>query len=72
LRARRRELGLPCGDGDALVVDPATGAPVEAKDLRMHLGFARTTRVSQEANSGVCSGMLRVRYPHAVEQEDTS
>jgi metal-sulfur cluster biosynthetic enzyme len=70
LRARRRELGLPCGDRDALIIDPATGAPVEAKDLRMHLGFARVTRVSQEANSGVCTGMLHARYPHAEGQED--
>ncbi len=63
LRARRRELGLPHTDRDPLVVDPATGAGVEPGGLRRHLGFARLTRVSQEANSGVCRGMLRVRYP---------
>ncbi|HEV7979937.1 iron-sulfur cluster assembly protein [Amycolatopsis sp.] len=71
LRARRRELGLPSGDGDALVVDPLTGARIEADRLHKHLGVARITRVSQEANSGVCRGMLRARYPHSVEQEDT-
>jgi len=71
LRARRRELGLPSGDGDALVVDPMTGARVEEDQLRKHLGVARITRVSQEANSGVCRGMLRARYPQSVEQEDT-
>lgn len=72
LRERRRELGLPSEDGDALVIDPRTGAPVDAEGLRMHLGLARTTRVSQEANSGVCRGMLQVRYPGAVtEREDT-
>jgi metal-sulfur cluster biosynthetic enzyme len=68
LRARRRELGLPAGDGDALLVEPDTGAPVGAENLKRHLGFARLTRVSQEANSGVCRGMLRVRYPHIQEE----
>ena len=63
LRARRRELGLPHSDGDPLVVDPVTGVPVAEQDLRLHLGLARTTRVSQEANSGVCRGMLLARYP---------
>lgn len=67
LRSRRRELGLPCGDGDALVLDPSTGTPVDADGLRMHLGLARMTRVSQEANSGVCRGMLRARYPDTTE-----
>ena len=63
LRDRRRALGLPYGDADPLVVDPVSGVPVDAKDLRLHLGLARTTRVSQEANSGVCRGMLLARYP---------
>jgi metal-sulfur cluster biosynthetic enzyme len=62
LRDRRRELGLPHADSDPLVIDATTGAPVEAANMRRHLGMARTTRVSQEANSAVCSGMLRVRY----------
>ncbi|MDQ0380616.1 iron-sulfur cluster assembly protein [Amycolatopsis thermophila] len=69
LRDRRRELGLPCGDGDPLLVDPETGQPVPAGELARHLGFARLTRASQEANSGVCRDMLRVRYPHIGEQE---
>jgi len=62
LRARRRELGLPHSDGDPLVIDPATGAGVDQAGMRRHLGLARLTRVSQEANSGVCRGMLRARY----------
>lgn len=62
LRARRRELGLPHGDRDPLVIDPATGAGVAEADLKRHLGIARLTRVGQEANSGVCRGMLRARY----------
>ena len=65
LRARRRELGLPSTDRDPLVLDPATGAGVEEAGMRRHLGFARLTRVSQEANSGVCRGMLRARYPES-------
>jgi metal-sulfur cluster biosynthetic enzyme len=63
LRERRRELGLPHGDGDPLVIDPATGSPIAAPGMRLHLGLARITRVSQEANSGVCRGMLHARYP---------
>ena len=64
LRARRRELGLPAGDGDPLLVDPGTGRPITSGEVRGHLGLARLTRTSQEANSGVCRGMLHVRYPH--------
>lgn len=63
LRARRRELGLPYEDSDALLIDPKTGEPVTETDLRTHLGLARATRVSQDANSGVCRGMLHARYP---------
>jgi metal-sulfur cluster biosynthetic enzyme len=62
LRERRAELGLPAGDDAPLLLDPATGAPVPAGDLRLHLGRARITRVSLEANGGVCRGMLRSRY----------
>ncbi|HEX5403348.1 MAG TPA: iron-sulfur cluster assembly protein [Pseudonocardiaceae bacterium] len=73
LRARRRELGLPHGDTDALVIDPVSGEAVVSQRLRLHLGMARTTRVSQDANSGVCRGMLLARYPTrtAEEQEIT-
>jgi metal-sulfur cluster biosynthetic enzyme len=72
LRARRRELGLSHGDDAPLVIDPKSGQPVAEGDLRLHLGIARTTRVSQEANSGVCKGMLLGRYPTTSEQETTS
>jgi len=69
LRARRRELGLPAEDGDPLLLDPATGTtPVDAK---RHLAFARLTRTSMEANSGVCRGMLRARYSLDAEEEGT-
>lgn len=69
LRARRRELGLPHTDRDPLVLDPATGAGVDTGGLRRHLGLARLTRVSQEANSGVCRGMLRARYPESDQSQ---
>lgn len=71
LRDRRRELGLPSGDEDPLVLDPGTGEAVTPAGLRRHLGLARLTRVSQDANSGVCRGMLRARYPETGETEET-
>lgn len=70
LRSRRRELGLPSDDTDPLLIDPATGNPVPADQLRRHLGIARVTRVSQDANSGVCRGMLLARYPGISRQEN--
>ncbi|TNC24856.1 iron-sulfur cluster assembly protein [Amycolatopsis alkalitolerans] len=69
LRARRRELGLPAGDGDPLLIDPDSGGRVEPGNVKRHLAFARLTRTSMEANSGVCRGMLRVRYPETSGQE---
>jgi metal-sulfur cluster biosynthetic enzyme len=62
LRQRRTELGLPAGDGDPLLIDPATGAAVKPDAVPLHLRRARVTRVSIEANSGICRGMLRHRY----------
>jgi metal-sulfur cluster biosynthetic enzyme len=63
LRHRRAELGLPAGDGDWLLIDPETGKPVSDEAVSLHLIRARTTRVSIDANTGVCRGMLRHRYP---------
>jgi metal-sulfur cluster biosynthetic enzyme len=62
LRQRRAELGLPAGDDAPLLIDPVTGAPLPAGAVPLHLRRARTTRVSIEANAGVCRGMLRHRY----------
>ena len=62
LRDRRAELGLPASDDAPLVIDPATGAPVGLAALPLHLRKAKVTRVSIEANAGICRGMLRVRY----------
>ncbi len=62
LRQRRAELGLPAGDDAPLLIDPVTGAPVGDDAAPLHLRRARTTRVSVEANTGICRGMLRHRY----------
>ncbi len=70
LRERRAELGLPAGDDAALLIDPVTGAPVTDDAVPLHLRKARTTRVSIEANSGICRGMLRHRYDSAGQGEE--
>jgi metal-sulfur cluster biosynthetic enzyme len=62
LRQRRAELGLPAGDGAPLLIDPATGLPVDPDAVPLHLRRAKVTRISIEANSGICRGMLRHRY----------
>jgi len=62
LRQRRAELGLPAGDSAPLLIEPSTGAPVRDDAVPLHLRRARTTRVSIEANTGICRGMLRHRY----------
>jgi metal-sulfur cluster biosynthetic enzyme len=62
LRQRRAELGLPAADDAPLLIDAATGAPVSDDAVPLHLRRARTTRISIEANGGICRGMLRHRY----------
>jgi metal-sulfur cluster biosynthetic enzyme len=72
LRERRGELGLPAGDDAPLLIDPVSGAPVQAGALPLHLRRAQVTRVSIEANAGICRGMLRHRYatPGQGESEE--
>jgi metal-sulfur cluster biosynthetic enzyme len=62
LRQRRAELGLPASDSALLVIDPVTGAPVSRDDLPLHLRKAKLTRISIDANGGICRSMLRHRY----------
>ncbi|HUD78948.1 MAG TPA: iron-sulfur cluster assembly protein [Streptosporangiaceae bacterium] len=62
LRERRAELGLPAGPDALLLIDPATGAPVSAQAVPLHLRRARVTATSLEANGSICRGMLRHRY----------
>jgi len=70
LRRRRGELGLPAGDEAPLLVDPATGVAVGLDALPLHLRRARTTRVSLDANAGICRGMLWHRYAEPGQGED--
>jgi metal-sulfur cluster biosynthetic enzyme len=70
LRQRRAELGLPAGDDAPLLLDPWTGDAVQPAAVPLHLRRARTTRVSLDANAGVCRGMLRHRYPTSGEGEE--
>jgi hypothetical protein len=70
LRQRRTELNLPAGDGAPLLIEPTTGAPVTDAAVPLHLRKARTTRVSVEANAGICRGMLRHRYDTRGEGEE--
>jgi metal-sulfur cluster biosynthetic enzyme len=72
LRQRRAELGLPAGDDDALVIDPVTGAGVGPDALPLHLRKAQVTRVGIDANTSICSGMLRHRYPPAKSMEEAT
>lgn len=65
LRQRRAQLGLPADDRAPLVIDPASGAGVQAGELPLHLRKARTTGISVQANTGICRGMLRHRYAAA-------
>jgi len=71
LRARRAELGLPAGDDSPLLVDAVSGEAVAVEALPLHLRKARLTRVGAEANSGICRGMLRERYPSIGLGEDS-
>jgi metal-sulfur cluster biosynthetic enzyme len=71
LRQRRADLGLAADDGAPLLIDPATGAAVVPAAVPLHLRKAQVTRVSIEANSGICRGMLRHRYNNTQGQGET-
>jgi metal-sulfur cluster biosynthetic enzyme len=63
LRQRRAELNLPAGDDSPLLIDPQTGARIDEAAVPLHLRKARVTRAGIEANTSICSGMFKVRYP---------
>ena len=63
LRDRRADLGLPAGDAAPLLIDPASGAPVAAEAVPLHLRRAGLIRTGIDANTSICSGMLHARYP---------
>jgi metal-sulfur cluster biosynthetic enzyme len=72
LRERRAELGLPAGDDAPLLVDPATGGPVSAEAVPLHLRRARVTAINMAANGSICRGMLRHRYSTSGQGESAS
>ena len=63
LRERRAELGLPAGDDAPLLLNPETGEPVPERSVPLHLRRARVTQAGIEANTSICSGMFKARYP---------
>jgi metal-sulfur cluster biosynthetic enzyme len=65
LRQRRADLGLPATNDAPLIIDPVTGARVGADALPLHLRRAQLTRTGIEANTSICSGMLKARYPES-------
>ena len=62
LRHRRADLGLPADNGAPLLLDPATGRRIGEASVPLHLRKARVTRAGIEANTSMCTGMLRARY----------
>jgi metal-sulfur cluster biosynthetic enzyme len=62
LRQRRRDLGLPDDDTSLLLIDPATGQRIPESRVPLHLRRARLTRTGIDANTSICSGMLKARY----------
>ncbi|GAA1561807.1 iron-sulfur cluster assembly protein [Kribbella sancticallisti] len=61
LRRRRTELNLPA-DPEAPLLVQDDGTPIAELDLPVQLRLAKTTRISIEGNSGLCRGLLSVRY----------
>ena len=62
LRHRRRDLNLPADDTSPLLLDPATGNRIPESSVPLHLRRARLTRTGIDANTSICSGMLKARY----------
>jgi metal-sulfur cluster biosynthetic enzyme len=58
---RRAALGLDLSAGSPFLLRP-NGEPIAADDAPRQLRFARTVRVSIEANGDLCRGLLRTRY----------
>ncbi len=72
-RSRLARAGPACGgaaptwgcprDDAPLLIDPATGAAISDEAVPLHLRRASVTRAGIEANTSICSGMFRHRYP---------
>ena len=65
LRQRRADLGLRADDAAPLLIDPQTGSSVTSEAVPLHLRRAQLTRTGIDANTSICSGMLRARYPES-------
>jgi metal-sulfur cluster biosynthetic enzyme len=64
LRRRRADLGLPADNEAPLLLDPATGQRIGEASVPLHLRKARVTQAGIDANTSMCTGMLKARYPH--------
>ena len=62
LRQRRADLGLSADNDAPLLLDPATGQRISEEAVPLHLRRARLTRTGIDANTSICSGMLKARY----------
>jgi metal-sulfur cluster biosynthetic enzyme len=62
LRQRRADLGLPADNDAPLLLDPATGQRISEDAVPLHLRRARVTQAGIEANTSMCTGMLKARY----------
>jgi metal-sulfur cluster biosynthetic enzyme len=62
LRQRRTDLGLPADAAAPLLIDAATGERIAEASVPLHLRKARATRTGIDANTSICSGMLKARY----------
>lgn len=63
LRQRRAAVGLPADDASPLLLDMASGEPVAATNVPLHLRRARLTRTGIEVNGAYCRSLLESRYP---------
>ena len=62
LRQRRADLGIPADNDAPLLLDPATGQRISEEAVPLHLRRARVTQAGIEANTSMCTGMLKARY----------
>jgi metal-sulfur cluster biosynthetic enzyme len=61
LLRRRRDLGLPTGPDEPVLVDDE-GTAIPTENQTKVLRFAKAVRVSVEGNSAFCRGLLTTRY----------
>jgi metal-sulfur cluster biosynthetic enzyme len=67
---RRGDLGMP-DDPDALAFTDAQGEPLAADGLGDYLRLARSVRISLQANTEFCTGLLAARYDEGLSEWQT-